>query len=500
MNRTLYLAAVAALAATLSLPTDSFAQALWSPSVPENAPPPADVPDRVPMTVSAAAEPVPALEYRLLPTTQERTPGNAATYYYRAMLHLKSIPQDYFKKYAESQERWTEKPLDGESAEEIRKYLEAFPNVFSETKTAVYREECEWNLGLEQLKGPETISFLLHDFQEMREITRLLELRFRLELYENRLDDAWETLRQLTQLGRDSAQPTLLINGLIGIAIESIMLGRLEDFISHPEAPNVYWALATLPDPLVDLAPSVEFEATIGPRMFPMLEEAERSRTPEQWQADLQEAWNSLRYMGASTSMGMGNDSGQPSLAEGAAALGYAMTRYPIAKSLLIESGRTSEEVDAMPVGQALLLAEKIAYRRVYDEMLKTYYLPLHVRVERGDEFQDRLEALMKEEPIPIAQLLLPAVQAVSHAQIRLVYRLRGIQAIEAIRDFAAEEGRLPRRLQEVRRLPMPVDPYTLENFGYEVTGQTATLRVIVPGSPQRGSSKIYELNLRQSD
>jgi hypothetical protein len=452
------------------------------------------------MTFSAAGEPVPALKYRLLPTTQERTPGNAATNYYRALLHLKAIPLDYFKQYVDAEKRWTEEALHEVSADEIKKYLEAFDNVFAETKTAVYREKCEWNLGLEQLKGPETIAFLLHDFQEMRELARLLDLRFRVELYENRLDDAWETLRQMTQLGRDAAQPPLLINGLIGIAIESMMLRRLEDFISHPDSPNVYWALATLPDPLIDLASAVEFEATIGPRMFPMLEEADRPRTPEQWQEDLQEAWQSLRYMGDYTRMGDAGDDGQPSLAEGAAALGFAMSRYPIAKSLLIESGRDPEEVDALPVGQAMLLAEKIAYRRIYDEMLKTYYLPLHVRVERGAEFQDRLDSLMKDEPIPIAQLLLPAIGAVSQAQIRLAYRIRGIHAIEAIRDFAAEEGRLPRRLQEVRRLPMPVDPNTLENFGYETTGQTATLRVIVPGGPQRGSSKIYELNLRPEE
>ena len=40
----------------------------------------------VKLTLTPAAEPVPALRHKLLPDQWEQTPGNAAPYYYRALL------------------------------------------------------------------------------------------------------------------------------------------------------------------------------------------------------------------------------------------------------------------------------------------------------------------------------------------------------------------------------------------------------------------------------
>lgn len=495
MRMPLLLVVLCCLTIGTAFPTSVVAQALWSPDS-SNQTPRADEPDRVPLELTPAGEPVPAMKYRLLPTREERTPGNATTNYYRALLHYQAVPQDWKKKEVDNPSWLEDRPLDDAIVAEIKNYLEVYDNAFAELKTAVYREECEWDLGLERLRGPEVVMYLLHDFQEMRAMARLLDLRFRVELHENRLDDAWETLRQMTQLGIDTARPPLLINGLIGIAIESIMLHRLEEFISHPDAPNVYWALAALPEPLIDLGPSIEFEMSMGTRMFPLLDDPERPRTPEQWQAELAATYKTLRDVGGMQKIG-GNTSEAPDLLEGAAALGYAVTRYPKAKEVLLEAGYSAEEVDAMPVGQILTLAEKSYYKRIADELLKIYYLPMHERIDRANELEERIDSLMKNEPLPIASLLLPAVNAAGNAQNRLVFRVRGLQTIEAIRQAALASGSLPRRLQEVTELPPALDPYRMENFSYESNGRTANLRVIVPNVPATGSSKIYELTLR---
>lgn len=482
-------------AATLALPCACFAQGmLWSPSSGERT---ADEPDRVPLTLTPRGEPTPALKYRLIPTADERTEGNAATNYYRALLHLKQIPREHFQVYYDAVEKddWHEGALDEAKANAIREYLKPFSSAFHELKTAVYRERCDWELGLEQLHGPDVIMYLLHDFQDMRELGRLLDLRCRVELYENRLDDAWETLRQGVQLGRDSARPPLLITGLIGIAIESIMLRRMEDFIAHPDAPNVYWAFAELPEPLIDMREALEFEMTIGPRIFSALGDPESARTPEEWESQLRDTWETLKTIEPMTRIGGENDNSK--LLEGAAVIGYAVTQYPSAKAFLIESGRDAETVEAMPVSQVLLLAEKTYYRRMTDELLKLYYLPMHERIDREGDNDALIRELSESEPLPIARLLLPAVGAAAGAQDRLVFRIRGLQTIEALRQAAEANGSFPRRLQDLETLPAPLDPYTLENFAYESTGSTASLRVIVPRRPQRGISRIYELNLR---
>jgi hypothetical protein len=483
-----------AAAAALAFPCACFAQALWAPSSGQAS---VDEPDRVRLTLTPQGEPTPALKYRLVPTADERTEGNAATNYYRALLHLKQIPKEHYQIYydASVKDDWHEGPLDDAKVAAIREYLKPFENAFKETKLAVYRERCEWNLGLEQLRGPDVIMYLLHDFQDMRELGRLLDLRCRVELYENRLDDAWETLRQGVQLGRDCAKPPLLITGLIGIAIESIMLRRMEDFIAHPDAPNVYWAFAELPEPLIDMREALEFEMTIGPRIFSALGDAEAPQAPEEWERRLRETWETLKTIEPLARIGGENDATK--LLEGAAVLGYAVTRYPAAKAYLIESGRDAESVEAMPVSQVLLLAEKIYYRRMTDELLKLYYLPMHERIDREGESDRLIQELSESEPLPIARLLLPAVSAAASAQDRLVFRVRGLQTIEALRQAAKTNGSFPRRLQDLETLPAPLDPYTLENFAYESSGNTASLRVIVPRTPQRGVSRIYELNLR---
>src|SRR5687767_9632909 len=65
-----------------------------------------NVPQTIELTLSPAAEPRPALKYRLMPAASERTPGNAAPFYYRAILHLNNLPKDYWKPYDENQETW----------------------------------------------------------------------------------------------------------------------------------------------------------------------------------------------------------------------------------------------------------------------------------------------------------------------------------------------------------------------------------------------------------
>ena len=46
--------------------------------------------------------------------------------------------------------------------------------------------------------------------------------------------------------------PTL-IGDLVGIAIASIAIGPLEEMLSQPVCPNLYWALTNLPSPLVSM-------------------------------------------------------------------------------------------------------------------------------------------------------------------------------------------------------------------------------------------------------
>ena len=49
------------------------------------------------------------------------------------------------------------------------------------------------------------------------------------------------------------------------------MLDRVEELISQPGAPNLYWALTALPRPLVSMREALETEQRMGENMVPEL-------------------------------------------------------------------------------------------------------------------------------------------------------------------------------------------------------------------------------------
>ena len=80
-----------------------------------------------------------------------------------------------------------------------------------------------------------------------------------------------------------------LINGLIGMAIAEHDAGACEDLIAQPGAPNLYWALTTLPRPLIDLRNHLEVQQKLVENLIPELTEGElaRPRTNTEWASHL---------------------------------------------------------------------------------------------------------------------------------------------------------------------------------------------------------------------
>jgi hypothetical protein len=213
-----------------------------------------NLPQLFKLAISQAAEPDPALKYSLLPEYRKRKPGNAAPYYYRALLsHAEwSNRMDKLDRtFYDRREKWMESPLSELPKEEVRKALRSFENVYRHhLKIAAYREECDWDWRMRDLDGMQSIAFLLPELQESRDLGRFLSLKARLKIAEGRFQDALETLKVGYRLAHDVAIPPTLINDLVGIAIAHIMNNQLIELIKSPGSPNMYWAIAQLPDPL----------------------------------------------------------------------------------------------------------------------------------------------------------------------------------------------------------------------------------------------------------
>lgn len=460
--------------------------------------------EEIKLSLSPAAEPRPALKYSLWRAPRERQAGNGATFYYRAMLMAQSSRESVQKDFPpERVEKWSTTPISELPVKDIGAYLDLHKTALEQLHIATSRERCEWDLRLDRLRGEDVVSFLLPDFQSMRDLGRLVACKARYEIAQGRFEDAILTLRMGYQMAHDCAEPPLLINALIGIAIAAQMHAVTLDFIDAPDSPNLYWALKQLPHPLVDIRPAMQFELAMPYQMFPFLADAETAeRSPQEWQRMTQEALSSLATFA--------NSEGQ-AMKEWQLRLGTTavlLAAYPAAKRQLIEQGMAEEVVERMPVGQVIAIQTARTYRHTYHEVFKWTLLPYE---ESHLHMQQALERLKQEgylgsglrgkEVLPIASLLMPSIELVTITSARSERRLAALETLEAIRlHAAARQGELPSSLDELAVAPASKNPFTNQYFAWQRDAARATLEERAPGvNSAQAQERIYLIELTKT-
>ena len=352
-------------------------------------------------------------------------------------------------------------------------------------------ESCDWEIPIRE-KDPYTI--LLPDLQTHRQSARILAPRARLQIAYGRYDEAVRTLRTGYALGRHVAQAPTLVNGLVGATIAGSMSKQVETFLQQPDAPNLYWALASLPQPVVDFRPGFEREMVgfVGFYvLFPDLRDLDKkSYTAEHWRQLLQQTVDKMTMLTQCV------DAPQQQPAYNLAMAASMLEGYPRAKRFLIARGRSPAEVEAMPVPQVILLYTVQNYDEIRDDMFKWLALP-YPEARRGLEQVDRkLRDGSGCEIIPLARLLLPALQALKQCEARTDRNLVALEVLEALRIYAADhDGRLPDSLKDITEVPIPLDPLRGEPFVYQRQGNTAILESPFPANPNLRLRYEIQLN-----
>ena len=140
-------------------------------------------------------------------------------------------------------------PLDQFPTAEVRKFVDLWSGQLEQIEFGARRKTCDWNYTLPEQRL-DVIHLAARDAQQMRQWVRLLDLKARLEIAEGKFDEAIRTIETGLAFARHIAEGPFLINGLIGIAGAYVMLGRCDELIAQPGAPNLYWALTALPQPV----------------------------------------------------------------------------------------------------------------------------------------------------------------------------------------------------------------------------------------------------------
>lgn len=445
------------------------------------------------LVVTPKAEPRPALRHHLIPDDFDLREGNAAIYYLRAMGFLeqnyaRDMLSDSLKKARKAAEEkgedssnfppysWLDMPLKELPLEDVKKYLQLLSFQPRDLAEAARRRSFSMDRNLRQEPNP--VGVLLPDIQTMRELARNQSLRCRVAIAEGRSDDALAILGQQVALAKHLGTDEFLVSNLVGAAVAGIAFGDALQLCQMPTAPNLYWAFATLPNPMIDFRKSIAYERQFLFEQVKVLREVdEQPRNAGYWQDFIDRL---LPQMGGLDMMG-GVSNSKDSDTFRATIVAAIAAGYPGAKRYLIEDfGMDPNKVDSYTTAQTFFLAVKRFYEQTCDDNSKWHSIPYAQAIASNQYMSLKKRMATDSQRIGWAsiptEMFLASFDAIYTAQQRLQQTIALIQTVEAIRMYGASgEGKLPNSLEGLP-VPAPVDPLTGKPFQYELNGDKAIL------------------------
>ncbi len=456
---------------------DLRAQTLLSPAL-QDSKPVQHKPQVKKVTIHPAAEPDPALKYRFWPAPEFRSDDDPAPMVNRAILLVVQArnTQPSRSEFADRFSEWSTMPLSDLPEEEVSKFIDRFGgSALKELARAENHMRLDYDLQLDDLSTPEIVSTLLPEFQEMRHLARLLKLRIRLAIAQQRWDDLDDDLRIGFRLADVAGHSTeFLVGRLVGFAISGMMLESALEAMQQPDCPNLYWALASLPETrLSETRDSIEFESVLISRLIrqpPSLPDHEiGAEAARQYIRQLaSDVYATMTYTGQEDVVAANFLSGV-----------YVVTMADASRDLLASTTHWGERAQRLSAAEAVLRATHLRLARIRDDWVKWSLLPPEVYDEfgaerraamRGDQDQrDALKAMIT--------MITPAVDAARRAGRRVQQTRNLLICIEALRMHAAENGELPVSIDKLRPVPAWEDAIAQKPFGYQRTSRlTATL------------------------
>ena len=457
-----------------------------------SANPPPKPPEPTALALTPATVPVPALKYRLLPLTSELNPGDAAPIYLR--IRHETLDKAWFQ-IGEKSSAWLALPLDKFPKAEARAFVDGWSGKLRQIEFGAHRQTCDWSYTLPEQRE-DAYNIMLPDAQSMRQWERLLALKARVEVAEGKYDDAIHTTETSLAFARHVAGGPFLINELVGIAIASSALAQIEELVGRPGAPNLYWALTSLPRPLISLRHGFETERKVIEWILPELTDLDRPRTEAEWKSRLDQLHS--RLVRWNPGFMTGDEKAVAALKAVMGPDAATLTRQSLdhARAYLQKrDGLTKEQVERLPASQAVLLFMAGSYRERRDELFKAGYLDYPEARAVYKAMADRTD----DPAVQIITTLLPAVQAVHQAGVRLDRKIAALRVIEALRiHAAAHQGKLPDTLDKITEVPVPLAPATRKPFLYSRDGDAALLSC--PPSDMTPPWPSYRLTIRPAD
>lgn len=433
--------------ALLLVPTAAMAQGKEPPG------------ETIRITLRPAVAPKPALKYQLLPELLEMNPGNPILGYLRCF--SEQNPFFHGKEANDQRDRWSEMPLKDLPVKELRGYGGL---ALRRADDAARLDLPDWQILL-RVKT-EGIGLLVPELQQMRSLAHALHMRFRGEVADGRFDDALTTAKTMFALARHMGEHPSLIGKLVGNAIAHITIGNLDELIGQAGSPSLFWAIADLPSPFLDMRKGMQGERAMLDSELRFLDESGPMS-----EAQLTKAVARMQQLHDAMHLQKGKRDARAWL-DGRA---RDEAHVAAARKRLVEFGLVEKKVKEFPALQVVLLDEKYGFLALRDDTMKAVALPYWQARPLFDAIPEKRSD----------ELLLGGfgvgVNKVRTAQVRLEQRFALLRHVEALRlHAAANGGKLPKKLDDVR-LPLPLDPASNRPMSYTLDGGTATLTATTP-------------------
>lgn len=423
----------------------------------------------VKVTLSPAAEPIPVLKYRFTERPTATVVGNAAPIYLR-LIH--ELPDGSFTQAKVNAAELLNVSDQDFSPKDAAKVLEPWQGRLELLRLGSLRKECDWDYPvLEQRE--DVIAVLLPDAQTMRDWGRILALQARLQIARGEFDAAAETIATGFRFAQHVGNGPFLINGLVGIANARLMVDQLERWVAAEDSPNIYWAVTSMPRPLISLRDSLETEFRIIELLFPEIDQFEQLSADGEWDFMYRRIVKRINKLTAKQILfGIEDRKKIKPLTNPKEDIGPAARKY-----LQGMPDWSDKDVDEMSDEQAIVRYVVTGFRDIRDTMFKNTYLPYDAAFRRFGAAEAYLdERCLEHRGIEVMCHMMASTGKAQLAEARMERRLAAIRTLEALRLHLAEEGELPASLDSLQALAIPGDPITGRPFLYQRNETTAEL------------------------
>jgi hypothetical protein len=199
------------------------------------------------LAVYPAKAPEPAQKFQLILSADKQTDADAVPLYEKA---IQALPRG--RKQDKQVREWLELPPEQLPQKQVEELIQNHMDSLRLVAQAARCKECNWPKWKPGTPVP--------DQKEYRSFTFLLELWARLEIVRGGYDGALLAMQTGFGMARHLGQSPTITQAMVGTAVGGVMCREVELFIKGKDSPNLYWALANLPEPLADVKTAIESE------------------------------------------------------------------------------------------------------------------------------------------------------------------------------------------------------------------------------------------------